>query len=242
MQRTLCLRLAVTLLALALLAGAEAATIPSASPRPDPLASDSRLDKTVTLHGLGVPVKELLDRMARATGARMSCTEEVGEQKVVVGLDGVEARKVLLALSSLFGLNVRVSQVGTASAAPPRSGYRLVRSQANRELEARLRDQDMAVFRRGMDLWRQWGHVKDDERSRFLEDHRSMYDRIGYLATSGGPHAHRLGLFLEGLSEEQTGALYRGERVARTFAELPGSVRQILFAYSLGWVGMSFLP
>ncbi|HEY3282117.1 MAG TPA: hypothetical protein VGN26_07575 [Armatimonadota bacterium] len=213
--------------------------------KPDLLAQDARLSKPVTLHGLGVPTRELLQKLSEASSVRLSCTEEVGEQRVVVLVDEVPARQVLEALVSLYGLNVRVSQLGSASSSndKPRGSYRLVRSQANRELEKRLRDQELAPFKQRMEAWRQYGHLDDDtdKRVSFIAKHHDAFVYMEHAYAEGAAdRSHRLGLFLEALTPDQIESLYRGERVTRRFSELPESLRTQIQPYALRWVSFQF--
>ncbi len=196
------------------------------------LAPDSRLQRRVTLHGVGVPVKELLQRLSGATGARLSATEEVGERPIIVLVDEVPAGKVLAVLCELF--HYRVRSFGVAEAPPERRRYQLVRPQSDREEEARLKRLDLQAFRKRMAAYTRMASLEDEALAAAGTELRDIVGPdLQSLSYHGSPGVRRLPLVLSALDEAQTQALYDGRWVILRPNELPDPVRPVIL-HSLG--------
>ncbi len=187
------------------------------------LQRDPRLSRKVSLHGLGVPVDEVLVRVSQATGVRLKADATISDIRLDVLVDDVKAASLLSATIQMMGYSVRADTTieGTGAA------YRILRSQADRALEQQKRETDLRDFRRRMQAWQLYGAVPEADLERFWRDHRDAFPDV-YSTMCNMKDGRRLGLLLAGLSAGQTEQLYRGEPIVRPFAELPVEARKLL--------------
>src|SRR5205823_3062379 len=108
-----------------------AAAAPPAAPVKDALAGDARLAQMVRVSVEGLPVSDLLAKLAAKTGVALAAEPDIGDDKLIVFGPARPLRELLADLAALF--NDRWESKRTVSGAVR---YRLFRSAAARQLEA----------------------------------------------------------------------------------------------------------
>jgi hypothetical protein len=223
------------------LALGETKSLDAASASTSVLAQDPRLARHVSLHGLGVPLKEVLQRISDQIAIPFEAAPEIAESKFILLVDETPVRSVLQALKESFGYSIE------ASGEPRHLQYRIEQSSGSKNEEIRLRQQMFEDRKQQLHLLQQVGELDSKaDRKRFYLAHPEFGTRWFQWAGTGlwtGPpeDSDRFGLFLSGLSKGQWDLLFQGRTLRRPFSNLPHSAQKALTPFLLEDL-KAFLP
>jgi hypothetical protein len=99
----------------------------------DYLRKDERLSAEVTLRLNGEALKDVVDVLEAATGAKISVDPDIAEDKVTIFCKGQPASEVMVQIAKLFGYHFRPERIAGDRR------YTLFRDDATRALERKLR-------------------------------------------------------------------------------------------------------